>query len=249
MVHLLPYHVVAAAFAHPETVLEAQLSHSNIVGFISENRHEKFCNRHIISYDNKTMNKYLADHCEQNMSKYGTPVTAEDIIIDVSGDKEFHVRVMSKNYEQVLPRLGKINVTEMRTDLIQDKKALKSQPVLRATKHSRVRAHRSRQSAQCWVSSIYSCQSGPPPHCLHRKKDGKLGLCIYYKKLISITVKNTYLLQWMYPCVDTVVEEKYFTTLGVYNVYWQMNIWKQNGQKTAFFWWERSSNPHEWLLD
>ena len=66
------------------------------------------------------------------------------------------------------------------------------------------------------------------------KKDGKLRFCIDYRKLNSMTVKDTYPLPRMDECIDTLGEAQYFTTLDAYSGYWQMKIRKQDRPKTAF---------------
>ena len=66
------------------------------------------------------------------------------------------------------------------------------------------------------------------------KKDGKLRFCIDYRKLNSMTVKDTYPLPRMDECIDSLGESEYFTTIDAFAGYWQINLRKRDRHKTAF---------------
>lgn len=65
------------------------------------------------------------------------------------------------------------------------------------------------------------------------KKDGNMWFCIEYRRLNSMTVKNTYHLPRMDECVDALGDAEYFTTLDYYMGNWQMKIRKNYGPKTV----------------
>lgn len=123
---LLPNHVVPTASMHSENIFESILSHAEVFGLVSDNRDNKFRKRHTIARDIDTINKYIADHGEQNMGEGEKPVTTEDIAIDVLNDKGDEVRVMLKKHDQAWSRkLGANNFTEMCIGLVPDAKPFK----------------------------------------------------------------------------------------------------------------------------
>ena len=66
------------------------------------------------------------------------------------------------------------------------------------------------------------------------KKDGRIHFCIDYRKMNSMTVNSTYPLLRMDECIDSLVEAHYFSMLVTNSCYRQINIPKQDRQKTAF---------------
>lgn len=66
------------------------------------------------------------------------------------------------------------------------------------------------------------------------KKDGRLRLCIDYRKVDTMTVEDTYLLPKMDECIDSLSGARYTTAIDAYSGYWQMRIRKQDRHNTAF---------------
>ncbi|KAF9758216.1 Retrovirus-related Pol polyprotein from transposon, partial [Nosema granulosis] len=73
------------------------------------------------------------------------------------------------------------------------------------------------------------------PVCLVRKPDGKLRFCIDYRRLNKITIVNEYPI----PRIDETVEQlqtaRIFTTLDLKSGYHQVQVRKEDRDKTAFF--------------
>ncbi|KAI9560471.1 hypothetical protein GHT06_014495 [Daphnia sinensis] len=69
---------------------------------------------------------------------------------------------------------------------------------------------------------------------LVKKKTGELRLCIDYRKLNNVTVKDRYPL----PRIDDVTSyfkgAKYFSTLDLFSGFWQIEVSEEDKQKTAF---------------
>ena len=234
VVSLLPHQVIATAADHPETLVESHMSHAEVFGLIPDNRDTKFRKRPINTKDIDVINRQLADQRELHMGEDEKPITADDIDIDVPEDKVADVRTMLKKHEGAWSgQLGEINVTELRIDLKPDAIPFKSAPYCAGPKTRELeKAEIDKQLAADIIEP--ACSEWAALVLFAPKKDGKLRFCIDYRKLNSMTVKDTYPLPRMDECIDTLGEAQYFTTLDAYSGYWQMKIRKEDRYKTAF---------------
>ncbi|KZR98045.1 Uncharacterized protein APZ42_006736, partial [Daphnia magna] len=66
------------------------------------------------------------------------------------------------------------------------------------------------------------------------KKDGELRLCIDYRPLNKITIKDRYPLPRIDDTVDALCGSMYFSTLDLLSGYWQIEIEEKDKYKTAF---------------
>ena len=67
-----------------------------------------------------------------------------------------------------------------------------------------------------------------------QKKEGTLRLCVDYRALNKITVKNRYPLPRIDELLDKLVDAKYFTKIDLRSGYHQIRIKKEDTPKTAF---------------
>jgi len=67
-----------------------------------------------------------------------------------------------------------------------------------------------------------------------RKKDGLLRFCINYRKLNIVTEKDCYPLPRMDDILDHLAENFWFITLDLKSGYWQIGIYPEDWEKTAF---------------
>src|SRR6185295_3717296 len=74
---------------------------------------------------------------------------------------------------------------------------------------------------------------GAPVLFVH-KKEGTLRLCVDYRALNKITIKNRYPLPRIEDLLDRLVDTKYFSKLDLYSRYHQIRIKKEDIHKTAF---------------
>ena len=65
------------------------------------------------------------------------------------------------------------------------------------------------------------------------KKDGKLRLCVDYRALNKVTVKNLYPLPRIDDLFDRLVEAKYFSRIDLRSGYHQIQIAQGDEEKTA----------------
>lgn len=72
------------------------------------------------------------------------------------------------------------------------------------------------------------------PVVIGRKKDGGVRWCVDYRRLNSITVKDTYSLPKINECLDVLGETTVFSTLDLQGGYWQIAVDQKHCDKTAF---------------
>ena len=79
-------------------------------------------------------------------------------------------------------------------------------------------------SSSPWASNVV----------LVRKSDGNLRFCIDYRRLNSVTIKDSYPLPRIDSCFDALGGAKYFSTLDLRSGYWQVENEADTADKTSF---------------
>ena len=77
------------------------------------------------------------------------------------------------------------------------------------------------------------------------KKDGTWRMCVYFRDLNKIAVKNRYPLQRVYDLLDQLKEANFFTKLDLRSGYHQVRISESDIWKTAF---KTKQGLFEWLV-
>ena len=72
------------------------------------------------------------------------------------------------------------------------------------------------------------------PVVLVRKKDGTLRYCIDYRRLNTVTIKDSYPLPRIDESLDALGGSKYFSTLDLASGYWQIELDEDAKEKSAF---------------
>ena len=72
------------------------------------------------------------------------------------------------------------------------------------------------------------------PILFAKKKDGSLRLCVDYRRLNDITIKNVYPLPLITEMLDRIAGSEWFTSLDLKDAYWLVRIRKGDEWKTAF---------------
>jgi hypothetical protein len=81
------------------------------------------------------------------------------------------------------------------------------------------------------------------PVVLVKKKNGGIRLCMDYRKLNSITKKDSFPLPRIDDVLDLLHGQKYFSTLDLASGYWQIEMDDSSKEKTAFI---VDNNLYEW---
>ena len=83
------------------------------------------------------------------------------------------------------------------------------------------------------------------PIVLVRKKEGSWRMCIDYRALNKITIKNRYSLPRIDDLLDQLKEAVYFSKLDLHSGYHQVRVAEQDAWKTAF---KRKQGLYKWLV-
>ena len=79
-----------------------------------------------------------------------------------------------------------------------------------------------------------SCSPYAAPVVLVTKKDGTIRICLDYRQLNGVTVKNKFPLPRIDVTISKLFRAKYFSTLDLVSGYWQIEINEEDKHKTAF---------------
>lgn len=72
------------------------------------------------------------------------------------------------------------------------------------------------------------------PIVVVKKKDGKARICVDYRRLNAITLKDAYPMPRIEDIFDDIGQSKYLTTLDLAKGYWQVPVAEEDKEKTAF---------------
>jgi hypothetical protein len=67
------------------------------------------------------------------------------------------------------------------------------------------------------------------------KKNGTLRMCVDYRSLNTVTIKDKYSLSHIDDLFDQLAGAKVFSKIDLHSSYHQIKIWPQDVPKTAFF--------------
>ena len=72
------------------------------------------------------------------------------------------------------------------------------------------------------------------PVVLIPKADGRLRFCVDYRRLNALIVRDTYPIPRIDECLDSLGEDKVFSTLDYNSAYWQIPVAEEDRPKTTF---------------
>jgi hypothetical protein len=79
-----------------------------------------------------------------------------------------------------------------------------------------------------------TCGPWASPIVLIPKPDGSIRFCVDYRRLNSVTRKDSYALPRMDDCIDSLGDSQYFSTLDANAGNWQISVAPEDRDKTAF---------------
>ncbi|KZR97291.1 Uncharacterized protein APZ42_007922, partial [Daphnia magna] len=82
----------------------------------------------------------------------------------------------------------------------------------------------------------YSQSPWASPVVLVEKKNEEIRFCVDYRKLNSISKKDSFPMPRIDETLDKLYEKKFFTTLDLASGYWQIQVHDPDIEKTAFVW-------------
>ena len=180
---------MATVEIHPTNLAESHVTHGALLGISEETHYKK---RPLNVRDIETINKHLADAREAHAGKDEEPITADTVELHVDNKYHLKIRNMLRKHESLWAgQLGNINITEHSIDLVAGARPFKSAPYRAGPKSreleqfeidKRIKAGVIEPSTSEWAAPVLF---GP-------KKDGRLRFCVDYRKLNTMTVKDSY---------------------------------------------------------
>jgi Reverse transcriptase (RNA-dependent DNA polymerase) len=130
-------------------------------------------------------------------------------------------------------RLGQVHTTAHRIQLTPGAKPAYSQPNRagdKAREAESVEIHRILRAGV--LEPVTSNWASPV--VLVPKPDGSMRFCIDYRRLNTVTMRDSYPLPRMDECIDSLVDARVFSTLYCNSGYWQIPVSPQDKEKTTF---------------
>ena len=72
------------------------------------------------------------------------------------------------------------------------------------------------------------------PNCFGEEKDGTWRVCVDFRKVNDVRMKDAYPLPQINDLIDSLAGHSYFTTLDLALAYWQVEIDESSKEKSAF---------------
>jgi transposase InsO family protein len=166
------------------------------------------------------------------------PITLDEIKVDYSTPPEVKDQLCKllnqyrECFAQNYSELGQTDLTKMSIQLNSDKPVVYRPYRLAHTEREKVRKIIDELKENKIIRDSYSSYASPI--LLVRKKTGEDRLCIDFRALNKITVKDKYPIPRIEDQIDRLLGAKLFTSLDMASGYYQINMADSSIQKTAF---------------
>lgn len=172
--------------------------------------------------------------CQQNVNEQ--PVTLEEIDTDLTDQESEQLLEVLNEYKDLVARdvhqLGKTNKAEMKIELQSDK------PVYyrpyRLSYHERQQLRDMVDNLKAADILEDSVSPFASPILLVRKSNGEIRMCVDYRALNRLTIKDKYPLPRVDDQLDRLRGQKYFISLDLFSGYYQVPVEEKSREKTAF---------------
>ena len=146
------------------------------------------------------------------------------------------VRVLAllRKYSAVCDgRLGTLKGATHRIEIVPDAKPVYQQPYRCGIERRKAEEAEVQRMLKANVIAPSSSEWASPV-ILVPKPDGSLRFCVDYRKLNSITVRDSYPMPRMDECIDSLGSATIFSTLDCNSGYWQLPVEEKDRDKTTF---------------
>ena len=144
------------------------------------------------------------------------------------------VTTLLREYASVCDgRLGTIKGACHRIDIVPGAKPIYQQPYRCGIERRKAEEAEVNRMLQAKVITPSNAEWASPI-ILVPKPDGSLRFCVDYRKLNSITVRDSYPMPRMDECIDSLGSATVFTTLDCNSGYWQLPVATKDQDKTTF---------------
>jgi len=152
----------------------------------------------------------------------------------LSTEHRNRLRSMLRKYESLYDgTLGEIVATEHTIDLTEGAAPIRQQPYRAGPKAREVVNEHVNKMLEHGVIEPATTPWASPV-VLAPKKDGSYRFCVNFRRLNSITVRDSYPLPRIDECVDSLGDAQYLSTLDCNWGYWQIPLREVDKDKTTF---------------
>ncbi|CAN8075928.1 unnamed protein product [Agarophyton chilense] len=130
--------------------------------------------------------------------------------------------------------LGQIKATQHRIELLPDSKPIYQQPYHAGPKAREVELKAVEQMLQEGVIEPANSDWASPVVLVQMKGDNRMRFCVDYRRLNSVTIRDSYPIPRKNECIDSLEDAQIFTTLDANCGYWQVPVGEEYRDKTTF---------------
>jgi hypothetical protein len=188
----------------------------------------------IISCANKTV--LLTDHQGKSVSCQAQPPARDPMVFNLAAESISVVEEFMDVFPEELPGMPLEREVEFYTDLIPSTAPIAKRPYHMApTELMELKL----QIVELQQKGYIHPSSSPwgAPVLFVTKRDGSMSMCIDYRSLNEVTIKNKYPLPRIDDLFDQLQGAKYFSKIDLRSGYHQLRIKEVDIQKTAFVTW------------
>jgi hypothetical protein len=148
-------------------------------------------------------------------------------------ERETVLTMLGKHRTMWYGRLEQVHTTSHRIQLVPGAKPAYSKPYRAGAKAREAESVEIQRMMRAGViePATSECSS---PVLLVPKPDGSMRFCIDYRRLNTVTVRDSYLLPRMDDCIDSIGDASVFSTLDCNSGYWQIPVSPEYKEKTTF---------------
>ncbi|GKA38575.1 reverse transcriptase domain-containing protein [Tanacetum coccineum] len=158
---------------------------------------------------------------------------ADGRTLRVHGERTVGIAKALKSVKEDEPKLGDISVVEFRIDLVPGATPIAKSPYrLAPSEMQELSGQLQELQDKGFIRPSYSPWGAPV--LFVKKKDGSLRMCIDYRELNKLTVKNRYPLSRIDDLFDQLQGSRYFSKIDLRSGYHQLRVHEDDIPKTAF---------------